>query len=473
MPVKLKTNLKTKPFRYQRKGVARMWRFDGNALLADDMGLGKTLQTLMFAHELGEGPIIVICPAGAKWHWQKQALQHIGLKSEVLEGRTPRKGWRPYTPCVIINFEILKKWIPLLKRLRPLLVIVDECHKIKNRSTQQTKHTKIVCRFAPHKILISGTPLTNRPAELFPALNILRPDRFSSFHSYAERYCRPTLKPWGWEYKGATHLKELHRRLRKWCMIRRLKRDVLKDLPAKIRTVIPVEISKQAQKEYEEAELNFVKWLAKRSRQLALRAARAERLVKMGYLKRLAAQLKMKQVMEWIDNFLEETDEKLIVFGIHKSILAELYEKYKHQAVLVTGSITGRKREHAQDLFNNNKRYRLFFGNLEAAGVQWSCTSASKTLFIEIGWVPGDHNQAEDRTHGIKRGRDGYVSESYYLVARDTMEEKLCEIIQEKQKVLNETLDGESSDASSLNIFDKLTEILAGKKAMRNFRRNV
>lgn len=471
MVVLLRTRLKTKPFRYQRQGVKRMWKFNGNTLLADDMGLGKTLQALMWAHELGEGPILVICPAGAKWHWQKQAMEHIGLKSEVLEGRNPPRHWRPHTKCIIINYDILKNWIPVIRRMHPILTIVDECHKIKNRSTQQTKNTKILCRRSKYKILISGTPLTNRPAELFPALNILRPDRFPSFHSYAERHCRPTLKPWGWEYKGATHLKELHHKLRKWCMIRRLKRDVLKDLPAKTRTVIPVELLKADRKEYDEAEKDFVKWLAKKSRRLALRAAKAERLVKMGYLKRLAAKLKMKQIIEWIDNFLQETDEKLLVFGIHKAVLKGLHEHYKRQSVLVTGEVTGRKRVHAQDLFNHDKRYRLFFGNIDAAGVQWSCSSASTTLFVEIGWIPGDHNQAEDRTHGIKRGRKGFVSQSYYLVARETMEEKLCQIIQEKQRVLDETLDGKEPDGDSLNIFDQLTEMIAGKRAVANFRR--
>jgi SWI/SNF-related matrix-associated actin-dependent regulator 1 of chromatin subfamily A len=452
--------------------VRRIWRFNGNALLADEMGLGKTLQALMFAHELGEGPILIICPAGAKWHWKNQAWEHIRLKAGVLEGRIPRRNWRPHTKCIIINYDILKKWIPLLRRMRPILTIVDECHKISNPRTQQTKHTRLLCRLSKYKILISGTPLTNRPAELFPALNILRPDRFPSFHSYAERYCRPQLKPWGWEYKGATHLEELHRRLRKWCMIRRLKSQVLKDLPAKTRSVIPLDITNKDRKEYEEAEANFVKWLSKKSRRLALRAAKAERLVKMGYLKRLAARLKMKQVIAWIDNFLQETDEKLLVFGIHKSVLRELYERYKHQSVIVTGEITGRKRVHAQDLFNKNKRYRLFFGNIDAAGVQWSCTSASTTLFVEIGWVPGKHTQAEDRTHGIKRGRKGYVSQSYYLVAKGTIEERLCELVQEKQRVLEETLDGIASDSSGLNIFDQLTELLAGSKG-RQFNRRV
>lgn len=465
--VKLRTKLKTKPFRYQRKGVQRIWHFDGNALLADEMGLGKTLQALMFAHELGEGPVLVICKAGGKWHWQREAWKHIHMRSEVLEGRTPPRHWSRSAPCVIINYDILKLWLPKLKKMRPILTIVDEGHKISNRATQQTKHTLSILKRSRHKIIISGTPLTNRPAELFPLINALRPDVFPSFHSYAERHCRPTLKPWGWEYKGATHLRELHKKLKRTCMIRRLKKNVLKDLPPKTRSVIPLDITKEDRKEYEEAEKNFIRWLSKKSKHLARKAAAAERLVKMGYLKRLAAKLKLKQVMDWIDNFLQESDEKLIIFGIHKAVLHEIYQRYKTKAVMVTGEVTGRKRQHAEDLFNHDKRYRLFIGNIEAAGEQWSCTSASTTVFVEIGWVPAKHIQAEDRTHGIKRGRKGFISQSYYLVTRGTIEEDLCKIVQTKQGILDQTLDGAGEDDSDLNIFDMLSDALTKKPRLK------
>lgn len=452
---------------YQKEGVdlLRYFMDRGNgALLADEMGLGKTIQALRYAYELGEGPIVVICPASLKWNWKREAWAHVRMRSQVLEGRNPPEGWTPSASVLIINYEILKKWWIVLRRLKPALIIVDECHKISNPRTQQTKFTKMLCRRVPRRIMISGTPLTNRPSELFPALNIIRPDLFASFYSYASRYCSPSLKPWGWEYKGATHLKELHRKLRNECMIRRLKKDVLKDLPAKTRTIISLRMRNP--KEYEEAITDFLRWLRKKSKHLARRAAKSEQIVKIGYLKRLAAQLKMEGVFEFIDNFLAETDEKLIIFGVHKSILKAVQERYHNISVLVNGEVVGKKRQARIDRFNNDPKCRLFVGNIKSAGVGWSCTSASKSAFIELPWTPGDCTQAEDRTHGLKRGREGYVSHSYYLVALDSIEEDLCKILQSKQQVLGETLDGKGK-GTSLNIFDMLSDIISNKPKLK------
>ena len=455
------SKIRTKPLRYQEKGVRKIHHFQGRALLADDMGLGKTLQALIFAHELGSGPIIVICPASLKWHWEREAWKHCRFTSQVLEGRKPPVGWRRHQDVIIINYDILTKWLPLLIRCKPRLVIVDECHKISNQSTLQSKNTKKLCRKAKNVIGISGTPLLNRPSELFPILNILRKDLFPSFFSYASRYCRPELKPWGWEYKGATHLDELHRLLNRTCMIRRRKADVLKELPAKTRNIVTLDIVNR--KEYDLAVKDFITWLSKKSPHLAKRAAKAERLVKIGYLKRLAARLKLPAVLDWIDSFLSETDEKLIVFAVHKEIVQAIQKRYPKISVVVDGSTTGSKRQGHVDAFNKDKRIRIFIGNIKAAGVGWSCTSSSVTAFAEMGWTPGEHTQAEDRTHGLKRGRDGFVSRSYYLVSRDTIEEDLCKINQSKQKILEAVMDGERS-VSDLNLFDLLTEQLTKAK---------
>jgi len=452
---------RTKPYRYQEKGVRKIWHFDGRALLADDMGLGKTLQALLFGHEAArKGPIVVICPAGLKEQWEREAWAHVGLRSHVLEGRKPPKRWRPRYPIIIINYDILVDWIAVLERIKPLLVIVDECHKIANPTTQQTKYTKRLCKKVKYVVGISGTPLLSRPAELFPMLNIIRPDKFNSFHSFGERFCGPRLRPWGREYKGATNLSELRRLLNRTCMIRRTKDEVLGDLPPKARHVVTLRLSNR--KEYNEAVHNFIGWLSKQSAKKAKKAQKAERLVQMGYMKRLAARLKLKAVLDWIECFLNDTNEKLILFGVHKSIIAEIHERFKKVSVVVDGSVTGRKRQAAVDRFNNVKACRLFIGNIKAAGVGWSCTSASVTAFFELGWTPGEHTQAEDRTHGIKRGQKGKVSRSYYLVGSNTIEEHLCQILQAKQRTVGEALDG-GTRGEALDIFDLLTRKLVSQ----------
>lgn len=458
MTSKQKRHKITTPMPFQAKGVRKIRHFNGRALLADEMGLGKTLQALLYALELqSDRIVVVVCPASAKWVWQRQALEHIGWRSHVCEGRKIPKGFALRHRLVIVNYDILKEWGPYLRRLKPCLVIIDECHKIGNPSTQQTKNTRKLARKAKNIICISATPFDNHPIQLFPAINLLRPDVFDSRMAYAERYCKPELKPWGWQYKGAENCDELHRKLQRTCMIRRLKRDVLKDLPAKRRIVEPIDITNR--KEYQQAENDFIGWLTKKAPTLAKKAAKSEQLTRFGYLKRLAARLKLPFVFDWIDNFLAGTDEKLLLFGIHKSILLPIFERYKKQSVLVTGETLGKKRQLAFDQFNNDKRFRLFVGNMDAAGVNWSCTSASTSAFIELGWSSGKHEQAEDRTHGISRGRAGFLSQSYYLVGHGTIEERLCDMLQRKAGIKNAVLDG-GSQGETLDLLDMLAKCL-------------
>jgi SWI/SNF-related matrix-associated actin-dependent regulator 1 of chromatin subfamily A len=342
-------------------------------------------------------------------------------------------------------------------------------------SAKRTKAFKHLCRSVPfvstyegmvfngvpHVIGLSGTPLTNRPAELWPFLNICRPDVFDKFYPYGVRYCKPERTPWGTKYNGAERLDELHDLLKSTCMIRRKKIQVLKDLPLKQRIVVPIDI--EDRKQYVEAEKEFIRWMIRTHPQKAEKARRAERLVKMGYLKRLAAQLKMKAVREWIHNYLEESDSKLIVFGVHRNVLVPLTEHFGEKAVRVDGKITKNKRQEAFDAINGNPKVRILFGNIQAAGVGWSCKTAHTTLFTELAWTPGEHQQAEDRIHGIGRGVKGKQSTSFYLIAKGTIEERLAEILQHKQKILDSTLDG-GEQVDALNILDALEEAMIRSK---------
>jgi SWI/SNF-related matrix-associated actin-dependent regulator 1 of chromatin subfamily A len=447
----------TKLYPYQKRGVKKLEAFDGRVLLADEMGLGKTIQALWYFKRNKKSPVVVICPASLKYNWAREAAVHIRERAEILEGtKPPKKKVFKQNPFVIINYEILGPWLDYLIDLDPQLVILDECQYIKNRRAKRTRYVKQLVKGVPHVLALSGTPLTNRPAELWTTLNIIRPDLFKSFMSYALEYCNARRTPWGWEYKGAKNLDKLHDILTENCMVRRRKVDVLKDLPAKSRHVVSVPLENRH--EYDEAEEDLILWLSKYSKRKANNAARAERLVKMGYLKRLAATLKLKAVTDWIDRFLEETDEKLVVFAIHRDIIKSLRDRYspRTNCVLVTGGVTGKKRQRAVDKFQNHKETRLFIGNIQAAGIGITLTASSTVLFAELGWTPGEHIQAEDRIHRIGQQNK---STCFYMIGVDTIEERLSRIIQEKQIVLSATLDGGTVN-EELDIFDQLQKEL-------------
>lgn len=459
--------MRIKPKPYQKKGVRKIDKFKGRALLADEMGLGKTLQALLWLKQNPHArPAIIVCPAVVKFNWEAEALSLVNMRSEVLSGLKPPRQRRMVspTPLIIINYDILPKWVRFLRRLKPQTIIIDECQYIQNRDALRTKAVRRLCRNIPHVIALSGTPLTNRPAELWPTLNILDKDRWPSFTTFAQRYCEPEWKPWGWQYKGATNIDKLHRILKKRCMIRRLKKDVLGELPPKTREVVLLEIRNRA--EYNEAETDFVKWLQKQQRKRRVRSLQAQRLMRMGYLKRLAARLKVGDVKQWLRKFLEETDEKIIVFTIHHKMTDVLMKYFGHVAEKLDGRVTGHKRELAIKSFIAKKKVRILFGNIKAAGVGWNGTVSCNVAFAEIGWTPGEMVQAEDRVWRLGQKRPCTV---YYLIARDTVEEKLCETLQKKQEVLAGILDG-ASQSNKLAIFDQVVRLVQ-KRALQRFER--
>jgi SWI/SNF-related matrix-associated actin-dependent regulator 1 of chromatin subfamily A len=485
----MSTTLHTKPFPYQLEAVERIEAFDGRALLAAEMGTGKTLISLLYLVRHPElRPAVVVCPASIKWGWEREAKHHVGMYAVVLEGTRPKSlQVRDDSPLYIVNYDVLSSierkvkgriykapgWARWLRKLKPKVVIFDECHFLGSVNAKRTQSCRYLCHGpvpdedderafyrVPHILALSGTPLVNRPFELWPTLHILQPEKFGNMYSFGHRFCDPKRGFAGrWEFKGASNIPKLNRVLTKHGgMIRYLKKDVIDQLPPKRRTVLPMDIDNRP--EYDKAVANFAKWIAEKygvSR--ARRALAAERVTKLGYLKRLAAAGKMNRVIEWIDDFLAASDEKLIVFAVHRSFIDALMEKYRQTAVKVDGSVTGRKRQNNIDAFVNNKRFRLFIGQIKAAGVGWNAKGCSTVLFAEMGWSPGTHTQAEDRCHGLNRGKAGVKMQAIYAVAKDTVEDVLARILQRKQKWLSETLDGEGK-GDDLNLFDLLTKEL-------------
>lgn len=459
-----------KAYEYQKEGVWDMEDFlhaGGGALLADEMGLGKTLQTLWLLRRKRVGemfPALVVTPASVKYVWEHQAATHARLHAQVLEGRTPPAGRLGFVPkLMVINPDILTHWLPYLLRIGLRTLVLDESQYFANLTAQRTKTVILLAREVPYRIALSGTPLVNRPSELWPALHVLRPDKFPSFFSFAQEYCKPRRTPWGWEYKGATNLPKLHAKLRRTCMVRRLKRDVLHELPAKVRRVVPMELADRA--EYAHAAGDFMGWLrATYGKGRAARAARAAAVVRIGYLLRLAAKLKVRSVVDWANSFLYEyPDEKLVLFAIHSKMIKVLQRRVKAKSVTVDGTVVGRRRKLAVDTFRRDRDTRLFIGNIRAAGtgvdgLQEVCSNAA---FTELWWRPGDHIQAEDRLHRIGQEGSTWIS---YLVAGGTIEEHLCRIIQEKQEVIHATLDG-AGEVADLDVFDQLLAVLREEAA--------
>lgn len=444
----------------------------GRALIAWEPGLGKTFFSLMYAMRHPElRPVVVVCPAYLKWNWAAEAKKHYRLTAYVIEGfRAPRAKIAGTPDLIIVNYDVLhskttpkgklKGWRQYLKeKVQPKLIIFDECSYTKSRTAARTRAVRSLCDGVPHVLALGGTGgMENRPAELFPTLNILRPDIFPRWREFAFRFCAPKKNDFGgWDFKGASHVKALNRLL-SGVMIRRRKADVLTQLPKKRRIVTLLDIVQRS--EYEEAVNDFVGWVRRNHGVTAGdKAAKVEGLSKLGYLLRLTAQLKMKSVESWLDDWLAESSGKILVYAVHHKAVHHLYERYRDQAVWVTGEVTGKKRHLAFQSFLKDSRIRMLVGNIQAAGMGLSALGVGTTAFIELPWTPGLLNQAEDRTHGIGRGVEGERSEIFYLLARGTIEEMVCKLVQKKATVLAKILDGKRQE-NDIDVYDKLCEQL-------------
>jgi SNF2 family DNA or RNA helicase len=436
-------------FPYQRKGVGFIEIKEGRALLADEMGLGKTVQALAWLQlHVKKRPAVIVCPASLKLNWAREAQKWMTDPNvEILSGKDP---WIPVGDVLIINYDIVSAWIAVLQEMEIKVLILDECHLIKNSAAKRTKAIKQLAKGIPHRIALSGTPIVNKPVEAFNAIKIVNPSVAGNFWDYAQRYCGAHRNGFGWDFNGATNTQELHMKLTNSIMLRRLKKDVLTELPDKTYSFIPIEIDNR--KEYTTAEDNFIAFVrATKGKEAAEKANNAAALAEIEGLKQLAVKGKLNQAVQWIEEFLESED-KLVVFTTHTFTIDTLMQKFKDIAVRVDGSTSLKTRQEAVDSFQTNPRCKLFVGNIKAAGVGLTLTAASNVVFLELPWTPGDLQQAEDRCHRI--GQKDNVT-IYYLLAERSIEERIAHLLDEKKKILSSVLDGRTPETTSL-----LTELI-------------
>ena len=340
---------------------------------------------------------------------------------------------------IIVNYDIVYAWRKEIANINPKVLVLDECHAIKTSTTKRTKGVKHIAKKAKHIIPMSGTPAINRPAELYNSIKLVEPELFGSFQSYAQRYCDAYFNGYGWEYKGGSNLEELYDILSN-IMIRRKKEDVIEDLPEKRRTFVSLDLTNIS--DYNKAENDFIEWVREnKGKRAADRASSAEKLVKVGTLRLLAVRGALANSIQWIKNFLDDYDGKLVVFAVHKEIISALMEEFGDIAVKIDGSVpTGEVRQTIVEKFQNDKNIRLFVGNIKAAGVGITLTASSNIVFLELPWTPGELEQAEDRCH--RMGQKNAVN-IWYLLAENTIEMELAKMIDSKRNILSQVLDGQ------------------------------
>lgn len=468
-------------FNFQKEGIINIEKFGGRVLLADEMGLGKTCQSIgWFSQRKNIFPIIIIVPATIKLKWKREILKWSDIIKEtdiyIVYGRQGNAKELKDKKIIIINYDIVFNeyekqkqkeieytgWKNYLIDLNPKLIICDESHKCKNEKAKRTKAIKSIVKNVNNLIMISGTPITKRPIDIFTTLNMLQPGVWNSRWQFAQRYCAPEHNGFGWDFTGASNMEELHKILKENVMIRRLKKDVLKDLPPKQRSVIPLEMESNWNWEYHLAENNLLNWIRKNEgKEKADNAEKAEALIKIEKLKQISMAGKQEAVENWISDFLE-SGEKLVIGCTHRTTVDYLNNKFSDISVIIDGRHTAEEKDQNANAFQNDNNIKLAICNISAAGVGIDLFAASNIAMIEIGKSSTDHDQMEDRIHRIGQEADSIMV--WYLIAVNTIEEDLIESLDAERKNITAIMDGKN-----ISSIDLISEVLKKFKKRKTF----
>lgn len=469
--------LEYRPF--QRAGIAYAIQRKGT-LIADEMGLGKTIQAIgVINHFRYKEKILIICPAFLKLNWQMELQKWLvdPLTIGIAEGSD-----FPETDVVIINYDICARHEERLKKEPWSVLVIDECHFIKNPKAQRTlaivggqkvdpndknKKIKVPGILSYKKIGLTGTPIENKPIELWTLVSAIAPDIFNNFWDYAKRFCDATKTRYGWDMNGASNPEELQRKLRETVMIRRLKSEVLKELPPKQRQIIQLPMDSYAKKvlgkqvvkvftEMAQDIKNLKKAVdeaksaddteAYKRAVLALEEGEESSFEEMSKTRKKNVEAKLISIIRHVENALEGGG-KVIVFGWHKAPLEELREHFRDISVLVHGDVAKGTRHQYVQQFQNDPETTLFIGTIGAAGVGLTLTASSHVIFVEYDWVPGKMIQAEDRAHRIGQTDSVLVQ---YLVLEGSIDATLARTVIRKQEIIDRALDNKTPEREDL-----------------------
>lgn len=444
-------NMLMEPYEYQKEGIAYALE-KKKCIMGDEPGLGKTAQAIGVLTVTKAFPALVICPASLKVNWQRELRKFGGLTGVILNDdnrQTWQRFWemkksdgRACAEVFITNYESLRKFfVEKIRRdgrftLKSVdfderinlfrTVIIDESHKCKNSGTQQSKFVQGIAMGKEYVLELTGTPVVNNNIDLIQQLNIMgRLNDFGGYSKFMARYCAGERK--------SSHLKELNWLLRKNCFFRRMKKDVLTQLPDKTRSYLVTDIDNM--KEYKAAERDVIKYLREyrdADDDKVQRAIRGAIMVKMSILKQISAKGKVSGAIDIIHNTIDG-GQKLIVFCFLKEVVQALKAEFR-DAVTVTGDDNDRQKQWAVDRFQSDWSCRLIILNYRSGGTGLTLTAASNVLFVEFPWTYSDCCQAEDRAH--RNGQKNAVN-CVYLLGDGTIDEYMYNLIQSKKDIAN------------------------------------
>lgn len=460
---------------YQLAGIEQASKRK-NILIADEMGLGKTAQVIGTINALKTvKSVLIIATASLAKNWKRE-IEKFGTRTDLSVGFATTKKLDANANILITTYDVFSRKNDIAKILKEKkydLLVLDECHYVKNEKSARTMEILGFSRKgitgiqADRKIFLTGTPILNRPVEIWPVAHALDPENFGNFMRFANRFCDAKQTNFGWDFTGNSNLDELNDLLSTTIMVRRKKADVLEELPSKIRQIIELPVVSAAERKAISAEKDIrakyekiqaendeinaqIEKLKKDKKSTSSQDYREQiRLLKLrlqhvpfeelSQARHDTALAKLPQAISFIKDILEEdTSKKLIVFAHHKDVIEELSKGLKDFGTLeITGETPPSKRLDIVDRFQNDDSERVFIGSIHACAEGLTLTRASHVVFVELDWTPAKMSQAEDRAHRIGQKDTVLVQ---HILLEDSYDANMAYKIAEKQLVIDKAI---------------------------------
>lgn len=421
-----------------------------------DPGLGKTpiaavITQTLFNHLPNGISVLYICPP---FLTRNTEMEFNKWAPAVDVGHFPSRGQEliPHQMEIVPDSIILRDEVQEAiqdfaaraeKLGRTTVLFVDEAHRFKNHQARRTqalfggqKKIGIASMFSK-VVYLSGTPMPNRPIELFPVLNHSAPQTIHhmNWFEYAHKYCAAYETEWGWDYSGSSNLEQLVSQVVGTFMLRYRKADVLTSLPPKTEEMVV--LSENMNPRLTKLSKEILSTLSPHDLMKGSISVQLgkDQLHLSTYRKELGIH-KASACADFIKFLLEETDEAILVFAIHKEVIAYLnQELLKFNPLVITGDTRMEVRHEYVKTFQIDPTRRVFIGNIQAAGTGLTLTKATRVVFAEFSWVPSDNDQASDRAHRIGQQDNVFVQ---YLVYENSVDKAVIGTVLRKKKVTDQ-----------------------------------
>lgn len=486
----LPRNLQITLYKFQKEGIEFGIRKKGRLLIADEMGVGKTIQAICISAVFKDDyPCLIICPSSLKLAWKGEIEKWL---TEVIDTnlvqvfKTGKEDFIEDQKFYIISYELAAKISEKIEKMEFKMAIVDEAHYLKNKDSKRTKKLTPILQKSKRLMLLTGTPILAKPVEIYPILHILRPDVFRSTLAFYNRYCDPKPTHFGMDYSGASNTRELNFMLQK-VMIRRLKKDVLSQLPPKKRQKIEIStdstIIKKVQVILAKSSKKFAKLIGteidfseqrKDLREIlgedfsevfgeeeAKQEEQQETVLSSfnkAYL--LTGESKVQGIRDYV-TYLVDNNCKFLIFAHHLKVLDEIEEQMnelKKGYMRIDGSVSTENRDLRIKQFQSDESCLVAILAITACNTGLTLTKASTVVFAELHMTPAVMIQAEDRAHRI--GQEKSCVNIHYLYAKNTLDEMIFSKLNEKYKIVTDALDNNKKGLGVEKISEQVGEFV-------------